>query len=398
VLIVDDNRTNRRILEGILTHWGMVPVVAGDGEQALSLYQAATEQSQPFNLILTDMHMPKMDGFGLVERLKGELAPCNSTIMMLTSGGQRGDAQRCHALGIAAYLLKPVRQSELREAMIRVLSSRQLKEPTPMITRSSLREGAAGRKTLKILLAEDNLVNQKLASRLLEKRNHSVAVVLNGREALAALEKNHFDLVLMDMQMPEMDGFEATTILREREKSTGRHQPVIAMTALAMNGDRERCMAVGMDGYLSKPIRPQELDEVLDSFVVPKEELATGRDTIPAANGSVDVVQLLDRLDDDRALLAELLEIFRREYPDLLQAAQGSIDAQRPADLERAGHTLKGALGNLSATNASDLAGELERIGHSTDLTEAQTVLDRLVPELGNVIRSLESLCPVVAL
>jgi two-component system sensor histidine kinase/response regulator len=397
VLIVDDNRTNRRILEGILTHWGMVPVVAGDGEQALALYQAATEQSQPFNLILTDMHMPKMDGFGLVERLKGDLAPCNSTIMMLSSGGQRGDAQRCHALGIAAYLLKPVRQSELREAMIRVLSSRQLKESTPMITRSSLREGAVGKKTLKILLAEDNLVNQKLASRLLEKRNHSVAVVLNGREALAALEKNHFDLVLMDMQMPEMDGFEATRILREREKSTGRHQPVIAMTALAMNGDRERCMAVGMDGYLSKPIRPQELDEVLDSLVVPKENLSTETDTIPAANDSVDVVQLLDRLDDDRALLAELLEIFRRECPDLLQAAQGSIDAQRPADLERAGHTLKGALGNLSATNASALAGELERIGHSTDLTEAQTVLDRLVPELGSVIRSLESLCPVVA-
>ena len=358
MLIVDDNRTNRRILEGILTHWGMVPVVAGDGEQALALYQAATEQSQPFNLILTDMHMPKMDGFGLVERLKGKSAPCNSTIMMLTSGGQRGDAQRCHALGIAAYLLKPVRQSELREAMIRVLSSRQSKESTPMITRSSLREGAVGRKTLKILLAEDNLVNQKLASRLLEKRNHSVTVVLNGREALAALEKNHFDLVLMDMQMPEMDGFEATTILREREKSTGRHQPVIAMTALAMNGDRERCMAVGMDGYLSKPIRPQELDEVLDSFLAPKEDLSTEKDTVPAANGSVDVIQLLDRLDDDRSLLAELLEIFRREYPDLVQAAQRSIDVQRPADLERAGHTLKGALGNLSATKASALAGE----------------------------------------
>ena len=396
VLIVDDNRTNRRILEGILSHWGMIPLVAGDGEQALALYQAATEQRQPFNLILTDMHMPKMDGFGLVERLKGESAPCNSTIMMLTSGGQRGDAQRCQTLGIAAYLLKPVRQSELREAIIRVLSSRQSKESAPMITRSSLREGAIGSKTLKILLAEDNLVNQKLASRLLEKRNHSVTVVLNGREALAALEKNHFDLVLMDMQMPEMDGFEATTILREQEKSTGRHQHVIAMTALAMNGDRERCMAVGMDGYLSKPIRPQELDEVLDSFLVPKEDLSTEKDIIRPANGSVDVIQLLDRLDDDRSLLAELLEIFRREYPDLVQAAQQSISALKPADLERAGHTLKGALGNLSATNASDLAGELERIGRSTDLTEAQTVLDRLVPELGCVIRSLESLCPVV--
>jgi CheY-like chemotaxis protein len=396
VLIVDDNRTNRRILEGILGHWGMNPVVAVDGEQALALYQAAAEQTQPFSLILADMHMPKMDGFGLVERLNAESAACSSTIMMLTSGGQRGDAQRCQTLGIAAYLLKPVRQSELREAIIRVLSSRQSKESTPMITRSSLREAAVGSKTLKILLVEDNLVNQKLASRLLEKRNHSVAVALNGREALAALGKSQFDLVLMDMQMPEMDGFEATTILREREKSTGKHQPVIAMTALAMNGDRERCMAVGMDGYLSKPIRPQELDEVLDSFLAPKEDLPTERDATSPANGSVDVIQLFDRLDDDRNLLAELLEIFRRESPELLQAAQRSIDAMRPADLERAGHTLKGALGNLSATNASALAGGLESIGHSNDLTQAQTVLDRLVPELGSVIRSLESLCTVV--
>jgi CheY-like chemotaxis protein len=315
--------------------------------------------------------------------------------MMLTSGGQRGDAQRCQTLGIAAYLLKPVRQSELREAIIRVLSTRQSKESTPMITRSSLHEGTVGTKALKILLVEDNLVNQKLASRLLEKRNHSVAVALNGKEALAALEKNQFDLVLMDMQMPEMDGFEATTILREREKRTGRHQPVIAMTALAMNGDRERCMAVGMDRYLSKPIRPQELDEVLDSFLVPKEDLLTETDATSTVNGSVDAIQLFDRLDDDRNLLAELLEIFRREYPELLEAAQRSIDAMRPADLERAGHTLKGALGNLSATNASALAGELESIGHSNDLTEAQTVLDRLVPELGSVIRSLESLCAV---
>ncbi len=321
VLIVDDNRTNRRILEGILARWGIVPVVACDGEQALSLYQAASEEGKPFSLILTDMHMPKMDGFDLVERLKGKSVPCNSTIMMLTSGGQRGDAQRCQKLGIAAYLLKPVRQSELREAIIRVLSARESRESTPMITRSSLREQAGGSKALKILLAEDNLVNQKLATRLLEKRNHSVTVVLNGREALAALEKDPYDLVLMDMQMPEMDGFEATTILRAREKVSGKHQPVIAMTALAMNGDRERCIAVGMDGYLSKPIRPQELDAALDSFLAPKENLSTRNDTSTVSSGSVEVLQLLDRIDDDRSLLAELIEIFRREYPENLQAA-----------------------------------------------------------------------------
>jgi len=375
----------------------MVPTVASDGEQALALYQTAIEQGQPFSLVLTDMHMPKMDGFDLIGRLKGASAPCNSTIMMLTSGGQRGDAQRCQALGIAAYLLKPVRQAELREAIIRVLSSGQSKELSPMITRSSLRERAVGNKTLKILLAEDNLVNQKLASRLLEKRNHSVTAVLNGREALAALERNNFDLVLMDMQMPEMDGFEATRRLREQEQSTGKHQPVIAMTALAMNGDRERCMAVGMDAYLSKPIRPQELDEILDSFLVSKEDSSPEAENGLGLNGSVEVMELLDRLDDDRTLLAELVEIFRREYPNNLQAVQQAINAKRAADLQSAGHTLKGALANLSATKASALAAELESIGRSSDVTGAQAVFDRLVSELGNVIRSLESLCPVVA-
>ena len=396
-LIVDDNRTNRRILEGVLNRWGMVTTVACDGEQALSFYQTAVEDGQPFSLVLTDMHMPKMDGFDLVERLKGKSVAISSTIMMLTSGGQRGDAQRCQTLGIAAYLLKPVRQSELREAIIRVLSSRPTKVNTGMITRASLRERADGSRTLKVLLAEDNLVNQKLATRLLEKRNHSVTVVENGREALDALEKCNYDLVLMDMQMPDMDGFEATRILREQEKSTGKHQPVIAMTALAMTGDRDRCMAAGLDGYISKPIRPQELDETLDIFLAPKEVRATMSNLPLVPNNSVEVIQLLDRIDDDRALLAELVEIFRKEYPDNLQTAQRAIDAQKPAELHRVGHTLKGALGNLSAVDASALAAELETIGLSADLSGAQTVLDRLVPELANVMRALEALCPVVA-
>ncbi|WP_174239971.1 response regulator [Acidobacterium sp. S8] len=265
-----------------------------------------------------------------------------------------------------------------------------------MITRAALREQANGSRILTILLAEDNLVNQELASRLLEKRNHNVTVVSNGREALGALEKNNYDLVLLDMQMPEMDGFEAVRILREKEKSTGKHQPVIAMTALAMAGDRERCMAAGMDGYLSKPIRPQELDETLDEFLEPKEELSTGSYPPSIPNNSIEVIPLLDLIDDDRVLLAELVEIFRKQYPDKLQAAQRAIDLQKPADLERVGHALNGALGNFSATDASALAAKLEEIGRSADLSAAQTVLDRLVLELGRVMRALDALCLVV--
>ena len=394
-LIVDDNRTNRRILEGILTRWGMAPEVACEGEQALSIYQAAMDQGKPFKLILTDMHMPKMDGFDLVEQLKLRSAPCDSTIMMLTSGGQRGDAQRCQALGIAAYLLKPVRQSELREAIVRVLSSREAKESKVMITRSTLRESAGGNKSLNILLAEDNLVNQKLATRLLEKRNHAVTVVLNGKDALAALEKGSYDLVLMDMQMPEMDGFEATAIIRDREKATGRHQHIIAMTALAMNGDRERCVAAGMDSYLSKPIRPQELDDALDALLASKRALSAESDHTSTSNHAVEVIQLLDRIDDDRALLAELVEIFRREYPENLRAAQQAILAKNSGDLQGAAHTLRGALGNLSATYASTLAAELETAGAVGDFVAAQATLDKLIPQLDHVTRALEALCPV---
>jgi len=397
VLIVDDNRTNRRILEGLVTNWGMIPAVACDGEQALDLYSAAAASGSPFDLILTDMHMPRMDGFGFVERLNEKSGISTSTIMMLTSGGQRGDAQRCGELGIAAYLLKPIRQSELREAVSRVLSARKSAEETPMITRYSLREQIYAGKALNILLAEDNHVNQKLAARLLEKRNHVVTIVSNGKQALGALEKNHFDLVLMDVQMPEMDGLEATRILRERENATGKHQPVVAMTALAMNGDKERCIDAGMDGYLSKPIRPQDLDEVLDSYLAVKDELAAPADRSPAAKSAVDVAQLLDRIDGDRILLAELVEIIRAECPGTLRAAQEAIHTQDANSLWRTSHTLKGALANLSAIEAAALAGELESIGRSLNLTQAQATLDRLVYEVSNAMRTLEALCPVNA-
>lgn len=397
VLIVDDNRTNRRILEGLVTHWGMIPTVASDGELALGLYDASVAENSPFNLVLTDMHMPRMDGFGLVERLKEKPDLCTATIMMLTSGGQRGDAQRCEDLGIAAYLLKPIRQSELREAIARVLSAHESRVAEPMITRYSLREQIQKGKTLTVLLAEDNLVNQKLASRLLEKRNHTVTIVSNGKEALAALERNRYDLVLMDVQMPEMDGLEATTILREREQATGNHQPVVAMTALAMSGDRERCITAGMDGYLSKPIRPQELDQILDSYLALTNGPAAAIAHPDTANRSVDVVQLLERIDGDRTLLGELVDLFREDYPNSLRAVQEAIDTQDSDSLRSTSHALKGALANLSAIQASTLAAELEVIGKSPNLTQAQATLDRLSHELVNVKRALEAICPTHA-
>jgi CheY-like chemotaxis protein len=268
VLVVDDNRTNRRILEGMLGRWEMKSSSVPDGEGALAKLSEAREAGDPFALILMDMHMPNMDGFELIERIRRSPHPSAVTIMMLTSAGHRGDAARCQELGVAAYLLKPIRQSELREAIARVLGAQEQKGAIPLITRYSLQDAREPSASLRVLLVEDNLVNQRLATRLLEKRGHFVSIAADGREALAALEKDSFDLILMDLQMPEMDGFEATTVIREKEKATGNHLPIVALTAHAMKGDREKCLAGGMDGYLTKPIRPPELDELLHVYVL----------------------------------------------------------------------------------------------------------------------------------
>jgi signal transduction histidine kinase/DNA-binding response OmpR family regulator len=411
VLIVDDNRTNRRILEGLVKRWGMIPTVAVDGEQALNALLAARETKGPFDLILTDMHMPRMDGFGLVEEIKKRPGLSTSTIMMLTSGGQRGDAKRCGELGISAYLLKPVRQAELKEAIIRVLTSQQSAGKPAMLTRESLHEKDGQRISLTILLAEDNPVNQKLAIRLLEKRGHKVTVAGNGKQALDAIEDRSsapYDLVLMDVQMPEMDGLEATMLLREREKLSGLHQPIVAMTALVMKGDRERCLASGMDGFLSKPIRPQELDDVLDSYTaqISAMQLSASESIaeIAPSNSSSDAIltnDLLERIDGDRTLLAELLDLLREDSAKQLRTAQLAIDANDAATVQSVGHALKGALANLAAPTASAIAGELESIGKSGvksgSLTGAQPVLNQLEHELARAIEALEALCMEVA-
>jgi PAS domain S-box-containing protein len=269
VLIVDDNRTNRRILEGMLKRWDMKSTSVEDGEEALVQLSSAQNVGEPYALVLTDMHMPKMDGFSLIEQIRQRPELSTAIIMMLTSAGHRGDGARCQELGVAAYLLKPIRQSELREAIARVLGAPAQKGAIPLVTRYSLQDARDPQTILWVLVAEDNAVNQLLATRLLEKRGHRVVMTTNGREALEALAKDRFDLVLMDVQMPEMDGLQATVALREKEKEKGGgfHQPVIALTAYAMKGDQERCLAAGMDGYLTKPIGTQELDAILETYL-----------------------------------------------------------------------------------------------------------------------------------
>ncbi len=254
-LVVDDNVTNQRVLSGMLARLGIESACVGGGPAALDSLQKAKDSGRIFSLILLDGQMPEMDGFALAERIQKDPELGGGNLMMLTSAGQLGDAARCRELGISGYLAKPIRQRELSEAIASILNPESPKKPQ-LVTRHTLREN---RSRTRILLAEDNAINKKLAVRLLEKRGYSVHVTATGREALDALEKEHFDLFLTDVQMPEMNGFEATAAIRKKEQLTGKHLPIIAMTASALKGDEEQCLSSGMDAYISKPIRTQEL-------------------------------------------------------------------------------------------------------------------------------------------
>jgi CheY-like chemotaxis protein len=263
VLVVDDNTTNRRILEEVLRGWGIEPTLAESGGNALRMAELAMCEGRPFPLVLLDAQMPEMDGFSVAERLLRDRSFGNPATIMLTSAGMRGDAARCRALGVQANLPKPVRRAHLLEA-IRVALGSKAGVTEAKLPRASHSQGEEhGR--LRILLAEDNAVNQRLALRLLQKRHHSVSVAETGADALRALGEQEFDVVLMDVQMPKMDGLEATMAIRESEKATGRHIPIIAMTAYAMSGDKERCLEAGMDDYVAKPLKFEELFHAIES-------------------------------------------------------------------------------------------------------------------------------------
>jgi signal transduction histidine kinase/DNA-binding response OmpR family regulator len=282
VLVVDDNATNRRILGDVLAGWGLAPTFAGSGEAALALV-ARRGAGAPFALTVVDCNMPEMDGFDLVERLAADAPGCSGAIVMLTSGGQPGDAARCRQIGISAYMSKPVSMGVLREVIERALADQgegpaatetgARRRPSALITRHSLAEA---QRTLHVLLAEDNAVNQVLASTLLKKHGHRVSVAGDGLEALELLERERIDLVLMDVHMPRLGGYDTARRIRARERGTGRHVPIIALTAQAMKGDREQCLEAGMDAYVSKPLKIAELfaamNEVLRGRVVPRPD------------------------------------------------------------------------------------------------------------------------------
>ncbi|MFL6300509.1 MAG: response regulator [Terriglobales bacterium] len=377
VLVVDDNSTNSRILERMLSSWGMLPAVAAGGTEALQMMEDAYESQTPFPLVLLDFQMPQMDGFVVAERIKKTEHLATATIMMLTSGGKRGDAARCRELGIAAYLRKPIRQAELLDAILIVMGKRPApsERPQELITRHHMRER---RRPLQVLVAEDNLVNQMLVVTLLMKAGHEVALVSNGAEAVAIWKSQPFDVILMDMQMPEIDGFEAVAQIRKEEKGKEKRVPMVAMTAHALVGDRQRCLDAGMDGYISKPLDSVKLLDAIDaavgrSFHDPTQP-APGAVTAPllevAGEKVMDEVLLEKLIGGDMGLLRELIRIYNETSPELIRNIDAAIHQQNAKDLRDAAHALKGAVSNFAALPALQACAELEGIASSADLSK----------------------------
>jgi len=393
VLVVDDNETNRRLLQDTLTHWQMRPTLAAGALPALSLLEEARCAGEPFPLVLLDARMPGMDGFTLARKVKENPGLAGATIMMLTSAGQRGDAERCRELGIAAYLAKPIRQSDLLDALVTVLGQRPSKAIQPqLITRHSLREG---RRQLNVLLAEDNAVNRTVASRLLEKQGHAVVAAPNGREAVAAFKdsNSNFDLILMDVQMPEMDGFEATAAIRKIEKANGTHTPILAMTANAMRGDRERCLEAGMDGYVAKPIHMEELIMAMERTITADfVEAGNGDAALSESPNLIDRSAVLARLDGNADLLAEMAEMFLQECPRLLEQIRQAIALSDAKAVEQSAHALKGAVSNFTSDGPFQVALRLEMLGRGRDLggvSEVHTALEREVASLNSALETM---------
>jgi two-component system, sensor histidine kinase and response regulator len=392
-LVVDDNATNRRLLEELLSNWGMKPAMADGGWTGLETMRQAKAAGKPFPLVLIDALMPDMDGFTLAERIKEDPALSGATIMMLTSGGQRGDAARCRKLGIAAYLHKPLKERDLLQAIMLALSpGRSHARDAELITRHTLRQE---QRKLRILLAEDDMVNRQLAEHLLRKFGHHVTSTSNGRKALEAVQASgldSFDAVLMDVQMPEMDGVETTAAIREMEKGKSRRLPIIAMTAHAMKGDRSRFLEAGMDGYIAKPIEARELLNVIEQALPPPEKGARESQPKPAPQEIVDWKRGLAAADGDSGLLRDLLRIFAAEAPASLEKLRSAVELKDAPAIERAAHTLKGSVGNFGADAAVQSSLELEVMGHQGDLEHAEEAFRSVEQEIKRVLTVIETL------
>jgi CheY-like chemotaxis protein len=385
-LVVDDNPGNRRILATMLAGCGLRVASAENGARALEMLIDADAHGEPFQLLLTDMHMPEMDGLALVERIRLSPGLSTPTIMMLTSTARGADVERCRTLGISLSLYKPVRRDELLAAIRRAMGL----EPAAPAAAAAAGAGAAPRR-LRILIAEDNRINQMVTRRVVEHLGHEAVLASNGQGAVELFAAGGFDLVLMDVQMPEMDGFTATAELRAMEAASGRHTPVLAVTAYAMQGDRERCLAAGMDGYVVKPLTTRDLGEAIRRFY--PEEAAAEEQQADAASASGssawDPVVTLQRLQGDENLLAEVVGIFLEEAPRRLGALRAAIEQREAETATRVAHSLKGELGYLGIAGVAERARRLEALAHAGDFAGLESEFALFASDLEAVMLSM---------
>jgi len=394
VLVADNNPVNRKIFSEMLTNWRMNPTLADSGASALDLLETAQKAGRSFPVVLLDALMPNVDGFQVLQRIQANPGLAGAVIMLLSGNRHLADTARCRELGVKQCLTKPVGQSELLDAILTALGLGAVEER--LIESSGRVPEKPKWRPLNILLSEDNPVNQMLAIRLLEKAGHRVILASTGREALTAWENAGipgFDVVLMDIQMPEMDGMEATAAIRDREKGSGKHIPILAMTAHAMRGDKERYLASGMDGYVSKPIHPAGLFAEIERCLKASGGSNVMTEISQEPSELIDRVSLLERVEGDRELLTEMIHLFQEDAPKLLTAMRDALQLGDMAVLERSAHSLKGAVSNLSAKATAAAALQLENDAKNKDVESAKKSLVEVERAVKHLLPALAELC-----
>ena len=395
VLVVDDNATNRCVLAGMLQALGIDACCVASGAAALGELRRSEGTELPYPLILVDALMPEMDGFELVEQIRQSPGLGSATIMMLTSADRRGDSTRCQELGVASYLVKPIKAQELQRAIRAALRSQPVPDLAPakstsvVVTAPVPAAYSLSSAPLHILLVEDNQVNQRVASHILSKQGWKHQIANNGREALEALDREKFDLVLMDIQMPEMDGWQATSAIRRSEELSGRHLPIIAMTAHAMKGDRRRCLDAGMDEYISKPIQSEELVRVVKLFANTNGASKLGTSARSATRPPFERKKALAQLDGAEQVLQEVISMFLEDAPRRMEQIHLAIQKRDGSRLQNSAHALKGAAGCLAAQPVAAAARALEANGRERDFVSAEESLIFLDLEMQRLLRTL---------
>ncbi|WP_372899493.1 response regulator, partial [Stieleria sp.] len=424
VLVVDDNATSRSILDEMLRQWGLAVTVVADGQEALTELQRAAADGRPYPLAILDSAMQPMDGFAIAARLRQDpdVALKDCPIIMLSSAVKAGDVEQCRQLGVARYMQKPAVHSDLLKTILKTTGHSDSSQVSPKDNATKTY------RKLKVLLAEDGDVNRKVAVGLLSHQGHEVLVAEDGVEAVAALDEQRFDIVLMDVQMPNMDGIEATRLIREKEHELDRHTPIVAMTAGAMKGDEEHCLEAGMDGYIAKPIDPEKLYDLMERCVsgeaigpsndpvsvAPENDDTNASSDVEREPGNSDGSDLTELMNDPAAAktlaaidmetarercrgndshLRLLAETLIGEATELMKSMRAAVDSHDVQSIRRSAHSLKGAASVFGATDVVAGALHLETIAESADPAELNAQLDKVDEEVGRLVAALILLC-----